>query len=80
MEIDAKSSASTESKEVQKHGFLLPISSVFIGPTIAVGGGYIAHLLSPLHPLDVLPMLYALGVLGLFAGSVVGIGMWIAYR
>jgi hypothetical protein len=80
MEIDTKSSTSTESKEVRKHGILFPISSVCIGPTIAVGGGYIAHLLSPLHPLDVLPMLYALGVLGLFAGSVVGIGMWIAYR
>ena len=78
--FNAKSSTSTESKAVRKRGFLMPISSVFIGPTIAVGGGYIAHLLSPMHPLDVLPMLYSLAVLGLFAGSVVGIGIWIAFR
>jgi hypothetical protein len=73
-------SPNTESKEIRKRGFLLPISSVFIGPTIAVGGGYIVHLISPMHPLDVLPVLYSLAVLGVFAGAVVGIGMWIAFR
>ncbi len=78
--FNAKTSPNTESKEVRKRGFLLPISSVFIGPTIAVGGGYIAHLVSPEHPMDVLPMLYSLAVLGVFAGAVVGIGMWIAFR
>lgn len=77
--FNAKTSNIRESKEVRKRGFLMPISSLFIGPTIAVGGGYIAHLVSPMHPLDVLPMLYSLAVLGVFAGSVVGIGIWIAF-
>ena len=78
--FNAMTSPNTESKEIRKRGFLLPISSVFIGPTIAVGGGYIVHLISPMHPLDVLPVLYSLAVLGVFAGAVVGIGMWIAFR
>ncbi len=78
--FNAKTSPNTESKEVRKRGFLLPLSSLFIGPTIAVGGGYIAHLVAPMHPLDLFPMLYSLAVLGVFAGAVVGIGIWIAYR
>ena len=77
---NAKTSTNKEPKEVRQRGFFLPISSLFIGPTIAVGGGYIAHLLSPMHPLDVLPMLHSLAVLGVFAGAVVGIGIWIAFR
>ena len=74
-----KTSTNGESKEVRRNDFLMPILSVFIGPIIAVGGGYISHLLSPMHPLDVLPMLYSLAVLGVFAGSVVAIGIWIAF-
>ena len=62
-----KTSTNGESKEVRRNDFLMPILSVFIGPIIAVGGGYISHLLSPMHPLDVLPMLYSLAVLRVFA-------------
>ncbi len=78
--FNAKTSNIMESKEVRKRSFLMPILSLFIGPTISVGGGYIAHLLSPMHPLDVLPMLCSLAVLGVFAGAVVGIGIWIAFH
>ncbi len=77
--FNSKTSTNTESKEVRSREILMPILSVFIGPIIAVGGGYISHLLSPMHPLDVLPMLYSLAVLGVFAGSVVAIGIWIAF-
>ena len=78
--FNSRTSKNTETKEVRSREFLMPILSVFIGPTIAVGGGYISHLLSPMHPLDVMPMLYSLAVLGVFAGAVVGIGIWLAFR
>ncbi len=78
--FNSRTSKNTETKEVRSREFLMPILSVFIGPSIAVGGGYISHLLSPMHPLDVMPMLYSLAVLGVFAGAVVGIGIWLAFR
>ena len=77
--FNSRTSTNTESKEVRRREFLMPILSVFIGPILAVGGGYISHLLSPMHPLDVLPMLHSLAVLGLFAGAVVAFGIWIAF-
>ena len=76
----ARARNNMEAREVRKRGCLMPITSVVIGPTIAVGGGTIAHLLSPMHPLDVLPGLYSLAIVGAFAGTVVGIGVWIAFR
>ncbi len=78
--FNSKTARNTETKEVRRREILMPILSLFIGPTIAVGGGYISHLLSPMHPLDVMPMLYSLAVLGVFAGAVVAIGIWIAFR
>ena len=78
--FNSTTSKNTETKEVRSREFLMPILSVFIGPTIAVGGGYISHLLSPMHPLDVMHMLFSLAVLGVFAGAVVGIGIWLAFR
>ena len=77
--FNSRTSTNTESKEVRRRKFLMPILSVFIGPIIAVGGGYISHLLSPMHSLDVLPTLHSLAVLGLFAGAVVAFGIWIAF-
>ena len=77
--FNSRTSTNTESKEVRRREFLMPILSVFIGPILAVGGGYISHLLSPMHSLDVLPTLHSLAVLGLFAGAVVAFGIWIAF-
>ena len=77
--FNSKTSTNTASNEGRTCEILLPILSVFIGPIIAVGGGYILHLLSPMHPLDVVPMLYSLAVLGVLAGATVAIGIWFAF-
>jgi hypothetical protein len=52
--------------------FWLLVSCVIGGSLIAVIGGIVTHYVSPMHPLDVLPSLTALALLGAFAGSVVG--------
>ena len=77
---NSNTSKNKETQVVRRREILMPILSVFIGPTIAVGGGYISHLLSPMHPFDVMPMLFSLAVLGVFSGAVVGIGLWLAFR
>ena len=49
--FNSKTSTNTASNEGRTCEILLPILSVFIGPIIAVGGGYITHLLSPTRPI-----------------------------
>ncbi len=48
------------------------VSCAIVGSSIAMIGGIVAHYVSPMHRLDVLPNLYALALLGAFAGFVVG--------
>lgn len=45
---------------------------VVVGSIIALVGGIVTHFISPMHPLDVLPSLAALAILGAFAGFIVG--------
>ncbi len=47
---------------------------------MAVIGGVVADYLSPMHPLDVLPRLVTLAILGAFAGLVAGATLLLALR
>ncbi|MFO0941741.1 MAG: hypothetical protein U0930_13375 [Pirellulales bacterium] len=58
--------------------FLSVAGFAITGSSLAVCGGLLTHYVSPMHPLDVLWNLTALGSLGAFAGFVVGVTLQVA--
>ncbi len=73
-QIEIRSNQLDRKRHLLAYGF----ASLFIGPMITVAGGLVVNIFNPMNPLDFVPNLIALTILGAFAGLTVGIVLAVA--